>query len=94
MENVKINLTKKEGKTKAFVKVTEGRLTANFQAVEVDGVLYLNNPSQFVKSLKGTTNGNGKTHTGFVDQAYLTDKEFKNEILDEIRAMLDMEKEA
>ena len=72
MDNVKITPAKGEGKIKANISVTEGRLTALFTLVESKGRYYLNNPSKVVESLKGKPFGD-KTHSGFIDQAYITD---------------------
>ena len=79
MENVKITPANGEGKIKANITVSEGRLTALFTLVENKGKYYLNNPSKFVESLKGRKIGD-KTHTGFIDQAYITDPEFMETI--------------
>ncbi len=75
MENVKVTPANGEGKIKANITITEGRLTALFTLVESNGKYYLNNPSKFVESLKGKKFGE-KIHTGFIDQAYLTDPEW------------------
>jgi hypothetical protein len=79
MENVKITPASGEGKIKANITVSEGRLTALFTLVENKGRYYLNNPSKFVESLKGKKMGD-KTHTGFIDQAYITDPEWMETI--------------
>jgi hypothetical protein len=47
-----------------------------------------------VKSLKGTKNGNGNPHTGYVDQAYISDKELKSQIIGEVKSLMEMGKEA
>lgn len=79
MENVKITPANGEGKIKANITVSEGRMTALFTLVENKGKYYLNNPTKFVESLKGRKIGD-KTHTGFIDQAYITDPEFMETI--------------
>lgn len=79
MENVKITPANGEGKIKANITVSEGRLTALFTLVENKGKYYLNNPTKFVESLKGRKIGD-KTHTGFIDQAYITDPVFMETI--------------
>lgn len=79
MENVKVTPAQGEGKIKANVLVTEGRLTALFTLVESKGKYYLNNPSKHVESLKGKKFGD-KVHSGFIDQAFITDQEWIEEI--------------
>ena len=94
MENIKITLNKKSGNpkgkidVKAYVEVTEGRLVAKFTVVESEGKLYLNNPNHYVSSLKGTKLPSGQQHTGFIDHAYITDKAFKQEIIEEVTKLL------
>ncbi len=75
MENVKVTPAHGEGKIKANVTVTEGRLTAQFTLVERDGKYYLNNPSKFVESLKGKK-VRDKAHSGYIDQAFITDPDW------------------
>ena len=75
MDNVKVTPATGEGKIKANVTVTEGRITAQFTLVERDGKYYLNNPSKYVESLKGKSI-KGKAHTGYIDQAFITDPEW------------------
>jgi hypothetical protein len=82
LENVKITPASGEGKIKANIAITEGRITALFTLVENKGKYYVNNPSKFVESLKGKKVG-GKTHSGFIDQAYITDPEWMEEIRQE-----------
>jgi hypothetical protein len=79
VENVKVTPAQGEGKIKANVLVTEGRLTALFTLVESKGKFYLNNPTKHVESLKGKKFGD-KTHSGFIDQAYITDPDWMEEI--------------
>ena len=79
MENVKITPANGEGKIKANITVSEGRLTAHFTLVENKGKYYVNNPAKFVESLKGKKIGE-KVHTGFIDQAYITDPEWMETI--------------
>ena len=79
MGNVKITPAKGEGKIKADILVTEGRLTARFTLVENKGKYYLNNPTKRVDSLKGKPFGD-KIHSGFIDQAYISDPAWIEEI--------------
>ena len=79
MENVKVSPAQGEGKIKANVLITEGRLTALFTLVESKGKYYLNNPTKHVESLKGKKFGE-KVHSGFIDQAFITDAEWMEEI--------------
>lgn len=79
MENVKVTPAQWEGKIKANVLVTEGRMTALFTLVESKGKYYLNNPTKHVESLKGKKFGE-KIHSGFIDQAFITDMEWMEEI--------------
>lgn len=79
MENVKVTPAQGEGKIKANVLVTEGRMTALFTLVESKGKYYLNNPTKHVESLKGKKFGE-KIHSGFIDQAFITDPEWIEEI--------------
>ena len=89
MENVKITLSNnKASKDKAYVEVREGRLVAKFKVVDVGGNLYLNNPGRFVDTLKGRPLAGGKTHTGRVDDVYITDKKFRQEILSRTAEMI------
>ena len=79
MENVKVTPVQGEGKIKANVIVTEGRLTALFTLVESKGKYYINNPTKFVESLKGKPFGE-KVHTGYIDQAYIADTDLVERI--------------
>ena len=79
MENVKVTPAHGEGKIKANVVISEGRLTALFTLVESKGKYYLNNPTKFVESLKGKQFGD-KTHTGYIDQAFINDQEWLEEV--------------
>lgn len=79
MENVKVTPAQGEGKIKANVIVTEGRLTVTFALVKSKGKHYLNNPTKFVESLKGKKVGD-KTHTGYIDLAYITDPDWMEAI--------------
>ena len=79
MENIKVSPVQGEGKIKANVTITEGRLTALFTLVESKGKYYLNNPSKKVDSLKGKQIGD-RTHSGFIDQAYINDPEYLEEV--------------
>jgi hypothetical protein len=79
MENVKVTPVQGEGKIKANVVISEGRLTALFTLVESKGKYYLNNPSKFVESLKGKQFGE-KTHSGYIDQAFINDQEWLDEV--------------
>ena len=79
MENVKVTPAHGEGKIKANVIVTEGRMTALFTLKESNGKYYLNNPSKMVESLKGKEIGD-KKHSGFIDQAYITDPDWIDQI--------------
>jgi hypothetical protein len=90
MENVKISPASGEGKIKANITITEGRMTALFTLVENKGRYYVNNPSKFVESLKGKKIG-GKTHSGFIDQAYISDSEWMEQIRQEAMKFLGIE---
>lgn len=79
MENIKVTPAPGEGKIKANIVVTEGRLTALFTLKESGGKYYLNNPTKKVESLKGKKFGD-KVHSGFIDQAYITDPEWMEQI--------------
>ena len=82
MQNVTITKAKSEGKTKAYVKITEGRMAVTFNLVEMEGEYYLNPPSAFIPTLKGKTWATGRKSSGHIDQAYITDKAYKKEILE------------
>ena len=79
MENVKITKAKGEGRIKANITVTEGRMTALFTLKESKGKYYLENPSKMVTSLKGRKFGD-KVHSGFIDLAFITDPQWVEEI--------------
>ena len=79
LENVKITPANGEGKIKANITISEGRMTALFTLVENKGKYYLNNPTKFVESLKGKKFGE-KAHTGFIDQAFITDLDWMERI--------------
>jgi len=79
MENVKITKAKGEGRIKADITVTEGRMTARFTLKESNGKYYLDNPTKLVASLKGKKFGD-KVHSGFIDLAYITDPQLIEEI--------------
>ena len=78
--NIEVKLAKENGRgIVANAKVTSGVLTSRFNLVEKEGVLYLNSPSRFVKSLKSETNN------GFINQSWI-EKETAEAVRDEIIA--------
>lgn len=83
---LKVTKAKTEGKTQAYVKIKAGPFWVTYTLDKSNGKFFLNPPSKFVDSLKGTTTQNGK-HSGWIESSGLSKdvaQEIKAQALEEL----------
>jgi len=83
---LKVTKAKTEGKTLAYVKIKAGPFWVTYTLDKSNEKFFLNPPSKFVESLKGTDTQNGK-HSGWIECSCLSKEvaqEIKAQVLDEL----------